>query len=230
MQKLPRTRYEGIALWEFKRAPQTAALIKRVVKSPGGIALDLGCGSGAVMTEMAQLFEFIVGVDIDHSVLNPSNKVRKPNEYLLVADVRHLPIASWRVQLVYSYGALHHVDESDALAEVRRVLKPGGLAVLVDFVNNIGHHSTRRFGLYLEAMRALPGMVVHYGTLAGLRIFLWRLSPRWLRHVRADRFLTASEFSYVYRSALPGCAIKWLPPRRMVAIWRQPSPAKEEQS
>jgi ubiquinone/menaquinone biosynthesis C-methylase UbiE len=48
---------------------------------------------------------------------------------LLVADAETLPFASESLDIVYSWGVLHHTPRTeDAVREVARVLRPGGMA------------------------------------------------------------------------------------------------------
>ena len=91
---------------------------------PGGRVLDLGCGVGHSYELLAPRES--VGVDIAPEVLK--GQARETH----VADMRALPFADAAFASVLCVQAIEHVpDPERVLAEVRRVLEPGGVAVFV---------------------------------------------------------------------------------------------------
>lgn len=89
-----------------------------------GRLLDLGCGVGHSFTELAP--RETVGVDIDPGVLRGQDRETR------AADMRTLPFPAASFQSVLSVQSIEHVpDPERVLAEVARVLEPGGRAVLV---------------------------------------------------------------------------------------------------
>lgn len=95
------------------------------------IVLDFGCGNGAQTVHFLGTGAKIIAVDIDRGglkILRDCLRAQKRREILPVQyDGAHLPLADAAVDLITSFEVLEHVpDESAALREVRRVLKPGG--------------------------------------------------------------------------------------------------------
>jgi SAM-dependent methyltransferase len=89
-----------------------------------GRVLDLGCGVGHSFGELAP--RETVGVDLD-----PAALAGQPRE-THVADMRDLPFADGSFASVLSVQSIEHVpDPQRVFAEVRRVLRPGGVAVFV---------------------------------------------------------------------------------------------------
>jgi SAM-dependent methyltransferase len=91
---------------------------------PPGRVLDLGCGVGHSFRELEP--RETVGVDIDPAALEGQERETH------VADMRQLPFADGSFQSVLAVQSLEHVpDPERVLAEVVRVLTPGGRAVFV---------------------------------------------------------------------------------------------------
>jgi SAM-dependent methyltransferase len=91
---------------------------------PAGRVLDLGCGVGHSYRELAP--RETVGVDLDPSVL--AGQERETH----AADMRELPFGEGTFESVLSVQSIEHVpDPQRVVAEVRRVLAPGGRAVFV---------------------------------------------------------------------------------------------------
>jgi len=93
---------------------------------PGGRVLEVGCGRGALLQTLHGRFgaRQVVGLDLDPRMLTST---RPHPRGVLAADVTALPLAAGSVDAVFDFGAVHFVAEwESALAEVRRVLRPGG--------------------------------------------------------------------------------------------------------
>jgi malonyl-CoA O-methyltransferase len=111
-------------------------LAEFVEPRPGQHALDVGCGTGLVTRHVADAIAptgTVVGVDISEGMLAEAR--RKPAAAavcFVVHDLhRPLPFASGAFDLVVSGLVLEHLRELDGFfAEARRVLRPGGRAVV----------------------------------------------------------------------------------------------------
>ncbi|HYU59188.1 MAG TPA: methyltransferase domain-containing protein [Solirubrobacterales bacterium] len=91
---------------------------------PAGRTLDLGCGVGHSYALLAP--RTTVGVDIDADALSSQDRETH------VADMRALPFADASFDSVLAVQSLEHAPDPDrVLAEARRVLAPGGVAVFV---------------------------------------------------------------------------------------------------
>lgn len=105
---------------------------------PAPLVLDAGCGAGSALQELAARFRpaRIVAVDIDPRSLELARRAAEPCACpveLRCADLRHLDLESECVDLVLCHQVLHHVSEQSAvLAELFRVLRPGGLLLLAE--------------------------------------------------------------------------------------------------
>jgi SAM-dependent methyltransferase len=107
---------------------------------PGGIALDVGCGPGSVTASLGRAAGpdgLALGVDISEPMLARGVRAEAgPQIGFLRADAQRLPLRDETVDAVVSIAVLQLVpDPAAALAELARVLRPGGrLAVMVPTV------------------------------------------------------------------------------------------------
>jgi 2-polyprenyl-6-hydroxyphenyl methylase/3-demethylubiquinone-9 3-methyltransferase len=100
---------------------------------PGAVLIDAGCGGGLLAPHVRRLGYRHVGVDVRRSGLEQS---AAHGMIPLTGDVTALPLASGCADVVVAGEILEHVtDLPGTVAELCRVLRPGGLLVL-DTVND----------------------------------------------------------------------------------------------
>jgi 2-polyprenyl-3-methyl-5-hydroxy-6-metoxy-1,4-benzoquinol methylase len=99
-------------------------------ESPGGRALDLGCGTGVVTVALARRGFRATGVDHSPEMLALAQaKLEREgvSADLELADVRALRFRDGEFDCVTCQGLLHHLEEpAGCLKELERVLRPGG--------------------------------------------------------------------------------------------------------
>jgi ArsR family transcriptional regulator len=98
---------------------------------------DLGCGTGQVVAALAPFVNQVVAVDASAAMLQAAKKRLRgfDNVDLRRGELEALPIDNGRLDAVTLMLVLHHVPEPErALAEVARVLAPGGRLVMVDML------------------------------------------------------------------------------------------------
>ena len=112
--------------WFVSRRRLALSMLKRF--SAPGPALDVGCGTGAVLSELQKSGE-AVGVDLSGTALEYAAERGLAN--LVKADAQALPFATGAFQSIVSLDTLEHVpDDKAAAREIARVLRPGGVAVI----------------------------------------------------------------------------------------------------
>jgi len=99
--------------------------------------LDLGCGPGNLVVAISQRLRDarIVGLDISPSMLQWASRHATTDGRLrfIVADAAALPFGDASVDVVVSTLSMHHWTEpADVFAEIARVLRPGGVALIYD--------------------------------------------------------------------------------------------------
>lgn len=110
-----------------------SAAIERLRVVPGQKVLDLGCGPADGTEKLARIGAFAFGLDYSEGMLEKARRQPSCRGRLLRGDAGALPFRDGTLDKVICTNSFHHYpDQPSALREIRRVLKPGGLLVLVD--------------------------------------------------------------------------------------------------
>lgn len=102
--------------------------------APGQALLDVGCGPGTITADLAARVApgRVVGVDSSDEVLEKARQAA-PGVEFQVADVHALPFEDDSFDVVHAHQVLQHVaDPLQALKEMRRVCRPGGVVAARD--------------------------------------------------------------------------------------------------
>jgi len=95
--------------------------------------LDAGCGTGAFALAIAGNVGAVVGVDAHAASLEAARLVAPTNVHLQQGDVTHLDLEDHAFDIVGCFRVLHHVTAPErVLAELARVVRPDGRALVVD--------------------------------------------------------------------------------------------------
>ena len=127
----------GLSFWRDRAWKRD--MIQKLPPSPQPVCLDLACGTGDLCFLLAKRFPSarITGTDITDAMLDLA---RQRNTFSNVdfahADMMHtqLPAASYDL-ITGGYALRNAPDLNGALAEIARLLKPGGTAAFLDFSN-----------------------------------------------------------------------------------------------
>jgi ubiquinone/menaquinone biosynthesis C-methylase UbiE len=115
--------------------------LKRLIGEPlpqGGSLLDVGCGQGKSFRLLRDAFQptRMLGLDADpHSVsLSEAEASREGMRVeVLTADCAAIPLPDASIDIVFCHQTFHHlVEQERALAEIWRVLTPGGLLLFAE--------------------------------------------------------------------------------------------------
>jgi ubiquinone/menaquinone biosynthesis C-methylase UbiE len=98
------------------------------VLRPGSTVLDDGCGTGHLIERLSDAK--VIGLDLSNGMLR---QARKRSSCLVQGDSQRLPLPDAQFDLVIARSLLHHLpDPRRGIAEIYRVLKPGGQVVVAD--------------------------------------------------------------------------------------------------
>lgn len=158
-----------------KKLHKTTIKVARL--QPGEAVLDVGCGPGELTLRAARKVGpdgRAAGIDASPEMIGVARKnaAKKGREVdFRVAAIEELPFADGEFDVVLSSYMLHHLPDDlkdRGLAEVHRVLKPGGRLVAIDMAPNaggfrgffmklIGHHLPDDYGEQLLAKISAAG-------------------------------------------------------------------------
>ena len=117
-----------------RRSAQTHAAYLLPHLKPGLRVLDFGCGPGTISVGLAKAVEpgEVHGIDMEESQIGLARAAAQAgghaNATFHVGDVTALPFEDDSFDVAHCHAVLMHVpDTKAALAEVKRVLKPGGI-------------------------------------------------------------------------------------------------------
>lgn len=105
----------------------------------GDSVLDVGCGTGVLLAELAREIPGVrlAGIDLSNEMLEVARRRLGTDVELKEASAEALPFGDATFDAVVSTSVFHYIREPQrALQEMRRVLKPGGRLVIVDWCDD----------------------------------------------------------------------------------------------
>jgi len=185
-----------------KEAAFKNAWIRRQIADVLGSApqslLDVGCGGGFVSNDMAGHGHVVTGVDRSNSSLVVArDHDRTATARYVHGDAYRLPFADAAFSVVCAMDLLEHLDEpSRCLAEMGRVLKPGGLLFFQTY-----NRTLLSYVLFVWGVNRTPGAV------ANTHVYRLFIPPERLRQQCADAGLQVRTFTG-FKIALTWAALK----------------------
>ncbi|MBV0933440.1 malonyl-ACP O-methyltransferase BioC [Marinobacterium weihaiense] len=123
--------YDSVAQLQRDIADQ---LLDWLPQQAEGHVLDLGCGTGYAAPYLRERYPQtpLLHLDLAHGMLSFAREQRPvPDAYYLCGDAEQLPLADASVDLIWSSLAVQWCEQPERLlAELARVLKPGGRCLL----------------------------------------------------------------------------------------------------
>jgi len=160
------------------------------------VAVDLGCGVGRLTPLLAARARTVIALDASQALLLAARRHGLPtNARLVRGDLGGIPLRDASADLVFTSNVLIHATEgadlARAAAEITRVLRPGGRAILLEHLAP-GGETLRREGIVYRARSDLVSAFVNAGLRLGSeaairkspsRLLHWAIKgslPRWL--------------------------------------------------
>ena len=165
--------------------------------------LDVGCGEGTLARYLSGEGHRVTGLDADASVLPGAG----PGPSFTLGDAEDLPFPDESFDAVTMVAVLHHVDAPRALAEARRVLRPGGRLAVIDIARARGPRGAAAWVRYRW---------IHHVARRGTTH--WEPGTR-----KVDPRLDGAATRRQLEAELPGAVVHRLPLWRYLAIWTAPT-------
>jgi ubiquinone/menaquinone biosynthesis C-methylase UbiE len=164
-----------------------AVLVEIIARAAPRDLLDIGTGTGRMIEVLAPRVGQALGIDQSREMLAVARvnleRAGASNGMVRLGDMYQLPLPDASFDAVIIHQVLHYADRpAAAIAEAARVLRPGGLLVVVDFAPHVleylrDEHAHRRLGF-------ADGEVAEWCREAGL-------DPTLTRHLQGDPLTVA---------------------------------------
>jgi SAM-dependent methyltransferase len=128
-----------LALQE-QRATELAARVQRLLGPFTGteLALDSGCGTGALAFTLAPRVGKVVGADTNAEYLEAARELAPENAEFVEGDATALPFEYGRFDISGCLRLLHHVRRPElAVSELARVTRRGGRILIADQLGSV---------------------------------------------------------------------------------------------
>ena len=128
-----------LALQE-ERAADLSDRVRRLLGPFTGneVALDAGCGTGALAFALAPFVSEVVGIDVRDDYLEVGRRAAPPNVTFVSGDMMALPFGYAEFDLACCHRVLHHVRRPElAVSELARVTRSGGKVFIADHLGSV---------------------------------------------------------------------------------------------
>lgn len=133
--------------------------ILRNLPTHRGSALDVGCGRGGLLAELAPRFLHVDGVDVDAQMARLA-AARFGNDRHITVRCTPFDHVSGRYDLITMVAVLHHLDLEAALRHARDLLVPSGTLLVVGLARPVTAHDLM-WDLASAALNPAVGLLKH---------------------------------------------------------------------
>ena len=128
---------------------RTVARVEPVLLRPGARVLDLCCGTGDLLLALQERRGAPVwGCDFCRPMLDIARE-KVPSPVLIETDAMHLPVRDAALDLLtVAFGFRNFPNYRAGLEEMARVLRPGGVAAILEFSQPHGRLFSKVYGFY----------------------------------------------------------------------------------
>jgi SAM-dependent methyltransferase len=175
----------------LERKVDSGAWVKKYLKPhlfPGAEVLSAGCGPGSILRSIAASSSVVSATGIDVSPLRLQQAMERLERNSKVrfscGDVRQMPFASGSFDVVYARMLLQYLPEKEqAVAEMVRVCRPGGVVLLQDLDGQLLWHYPEDPMMQTTLDRVLQGLAqTGFDPFVGRKLF-WLARQAGLKNV-----------------------------------------------
>lgn len=192
--------------WVSERADRA-----RVDLGRGLRVLEIGCGTGALLRALDDdgVLDFGVGVDISPGMLAQARRrgAHHPRLRFAAVDGPELDIPDDHVDVVVCFLSFRYLDWDPVMAEIRRVLAPGGRLWVVDMVEHPIRVRelpvlARSVAAHIRTRRTRPRFAADLAALTS--------HPAWREMLRHNPIRAEHEYRWYFASRFPGTRLRLL--------------------
>lgn len=114
------------------------------------VAVDLGCGTGDLLSDLASHAEKVIGVDSSTQMLTEARKRFTGSNQdieIRLGEIEHLPIGNAEADLAVISLVLQYMENpGNAISEAARIIKPGKTFVIAEFDRHDNPALTGKYG------------------------------------------------------------------------------------
>jgi len=214
-EEYQRAQYRDTATFIGRRAALLARRIADVSADAGRNVLDAGCGPGQLVSDLCARGFQCTAADLSRAMVERGRDTVRERSgagsaRFAVGDVAHLPFEDGVFDVVVCAGVVEYLDEPQhAMRELRRVLRPGGYALVP--TTNLWSTATPFTALsdLLRKQGAVRGLINRWWTARGNppvreRVFRVRRSrPSRFRRLLVEAGFEIERAEYFYLMPLP---------------------------
>jgi len=185
-------------------AENKRAIMRMMLPARGGVLVDVGCADGADTVALAQRIgaSTVVGLELADQFIEPARA--RGVDVRQVDITQPWPLADASVDVVHSNQVIEHLAQTDGfMREIRRVLAPGGYAVVS--TNNLA--SWHNIAALLAGLQPLPCHVSDEAVVGNpLALEETRYGDAIHRHLRIFTARAMAELARAHGLALDAAA------------------------
>ena len=134
---------------------------KVLEKNPNWKILDIGCGKGYLLYEFTQVVPGVEVTGIDISPYAIENSKEEVTPFLHVGNATTLPFEDNKFDaVIVSFGVRNFENLEKGLADMYRVLKPGGKTVILEFSKPRAFPMKQAYSFYSNTVLPQIGKIV----------------------------------------------------------------------
>ena len=182
----------------------TVEKVRSVVERPGARVLDLCCGTGDLLAALEKVHgKPVVGADFCHPMLTGAAGKLGARAQLVEADALTLPFAESTFDLItIAFGLRNLVHYERGLAEMRRLLRPGGWLAVLEFSQPHGRLISPLYNFYFH--QVLPRLGGAISGAGGAYKYLQQSVDKFLSPDALSAVMMGAGFRHVQYWPLTG--------------------------
>lgn len=169
--------------------------------------VDIGCGNGALLKQLAGRIERGTGLDISPELIHKATLLNADNTHIEFKHINgpQIPLPDHSVDVITSLLSFRYLDWDPLMDEIKRVLKPGGKVLIVDMVTvPVKWYEIPQF--VTSKIRSILQRVTHRTFYTHLKKLVHH--PAWQEMLRHNPIRTEHEMKWYLESRFPDTKVE----------------------